>query len=66
MYLQESDLTNNSQSLRLSRVCLEDAVRHTSKRIVFGKPLIEQPVVRYKLSHMAYITNSLDNLIIVV
>lgn len=43
-----------SQSLRMSRICLEDTVRHTCKRLVYGKPLIEQPVVRYKLANMAY------------
>lgn len=38
----------------MSRICLEDTVRHTCKRLVYGKPLIEQPVVRYKLANMAY------------
>jgi alkylation response protein AidB-like acyl-CoA dehydrogenase len=42
----------------MSRICLEDAVRHTCKRNVYGKPLIEQPVVRYKLSHMARMIES--------
>ncbi|EST08002.1 Acyl-CoA dehydrogenase/oxidase, N-terminal [Kalmanozyma brasiliensis GHG001] len=40
-------------ALRLSRVCLEDAIAHTRRREVFGKKLIEQPVVRYKIGHMA-------------
>jgi alkylation response protein AidB-like acyl-CoA dehydrogenase len=44
-----------SQSLRMSRVCLEDTIRHTCKRVVYGKPLIEQPVVRFKLANVAYI-----------
>lgn len=39
--------------LRYSRVCLEDAVAHCRRRIVFGKPLIEQPVVRHKFAHSA-------------
>ena len=46
------------QSLRFSRICLEDVVRYTCKRVVYGKPLIEQPVVRYKLSHMARMVES--------
>ncbi|CAO1627632.1 unnamed protein product [Parajaminaea phylloscopi] len=40
-------------SLRYSRVCLEDAFAHAKRRIVFGKPLIEQPVVRHKLAQCA-------------
>jgi alkylation response protein AidB-like acyl-CoA dehydrogenase len=58
--LGQSDLDFNHerlgiaiQSLRGSRICLEDAVRHTCKRHVYGKALIEQPVVRYKLANMA-------------
>lgn len=40
-------------SLRYCRVCLEDAFAHAKRRMVFGKPLIEQPVVQNKLAHCA-------------
>ncbi|KAK0535599.1 hypothetical protein OC834_001464 [Tilletia horrida] len=40
-------------ALRFARVCIEDAIVHTKRRKAFGKPLIEQPVVRHKLAHMA-------------
>ncbi|KAH8599118.1 acyl-CoA dehydrogenase/oxidase [Bisporella sp. PMI_857] len=41
------------QALRGARICLEDAVAWVQKREAFGKTLIEQPVVRHKLGHMA-------------
>jgi len=37
-------------SLRLARVCLEDAYLHAQKREVFGKPLITNQVIRSKFS----------------
>ncbi|GAC74186.1 very-long-chain acyl-CoA dehydrogenase [Moesziomyces antarcticus T-34] len=40
-------------ALRYARVCMEDAIAHTRRREVFGKMLIEQPVVRHKIGHMA-------------
>ena len=40
------------QGLRGSRLCLEDTWQWAMKREVFGKPLIEQPVVRYKFGLM--------------
>ncbi|KAE8271746.1 hypothetical protein A4X09_0g607 [Tilletia walkeri] len=40
-------------ALRFARVCMEDSITHTKRRKAFGKPLIEQPVVRYKLANMA-------------
>ncbi|PWZ03701.1 acyl-CoA dehydrogenase NM domain-like protein [Testicularia cyperi] len=40
-------------ALRYSRVCLEDVVSHARRREVFGQKLIEQPVVRHKIGHMA-------------
>lgn len=46
-------LTIAFTALRHARVCLEDAIAHTRRREVFGKKLIEQPVVRYKIGHMA-------------
>lgn len=41
------------QAARFSRVCLEEAMRYAFKRETFGKPLIEHPVIRLKLAHMA-------------
>jgi alkylation response protein AidB-like acyl-CoA dehydrogenase len=32
---------------------IEDATNHANRRVVFGKKLIEQPVVRHQLAHMA-------------
>lgn len=40
-------------ALRYARVCMEDAIAHTRRREVFGSKLIEQPVVRHKIGHMA-------------
>ncbi|KAH8668808.1 acyl-CoA dehydrogenase [Xylariales sp. PMI_506] len=41
------------QCLRFSRVCYEESVKYASKRETFGKKLIEHPVIRMKLAHMA-------------
>jgi len=41
------------QCLRFSRVCFEESVRYANKRRTFGKKLIEHPVIRLKLAHMA-------------
>ncbi|KAI1171685.1 acyl-CoA dehydrogenase/oxidase [Nemania sp. FL0916] len=41
------------QSLRFARVCYEESVKYASKRRTFGKKLIEHPVIRMKLAHMA-------------
>ncbi|KAF4456538.1 acyl-CoA dehydrogenase [Fusarium austroafricanum] len=41
------------QSLRFSRVCYEESVKYGSKRRTFGKKLIDHPVIRMKLAHMA-------------
>ena len=41
------------QCLRFSRVCFEESVKYASKRKTFGKKLIEHPVIRLKLAHMA-------------
>lgn len=40
-------------SLRLSRVCLEDAYNHAIQRETFGKKLMENQVIRAKFSTMA-------------
>ncbi|TLS23575.1 uncharacterized protein PpBr36_06564 [Pyricularia pennisetigena] len=41
------------QCVRFSRVCFEESVKYANKRRTFGKRLIEHPVIRYKLAHMA-------------
>ncbi|KAL2753204.1 hypothetical protein ACRALDRAFT_1065447 [Sodiomyces alcalophilus JCM 7366] len=41
------------QCLRFSRVCFSESVSYASKRRTFGKKLIEHPVIRLKLAHMA-------------
>jgi alkylation response protein AidB-like acyl-CoA dehydrogenase len=40
------------QALRSARLCLQDTWAWAMKREVFGKPLIEQPVVRHKFGLM--------------
>ena len=41
------------QCLRFSRVCYEDSMKYAHKRKTFGKRLIDHPVIRLKLAHMA-------------
>ncbi|KAK4140433.1 putative acyldehydrogenase [Dichotomopilus funicola] len=41
------------QCLRFARVCFEESVKFANKRKTFGKKLIEHPVIRLKLAHMA-------------
>merc|ERR1711977_585073 len=41
------------QCLRFSRVCFEESVKYASKRKTFGQKLINHPVIRLKLAHMA-------------
>ncbi|OJD36864.1 acyl-dehydrogenase [Diplodia corticola] len=41
------------QCVRFSRVCYEDCVKYAHKRRTFGKKLIDHPVIRLKLAHMA-------------
>ena len=41
------------QASRFARVCLEESMRYAFKRRTFGKLLIEHPVIRLKLAHMA-------------
>ncbi|GAA5958409.1 hypothetical protein JCM8115_002457 [Rhodotorula mucilaginosa] len=38
---------------RLARICIEDAITHAQRRVVFGKKLIESEVIRNKLAHMS-------------
>ncbi|CZR68031.1 uncharacterized protein PAC_17930 [Phialocephala subalpina] len=48
------------QSVRASGVCLEDSISYASSRETFGKKLIEHPVIRLKLAHMARKTETLQ------
>ncbi|OXV11363.1 hypothetical protein Egran_00869 [Elaphomyces granulatus] len=41
------------QCTRFSRVCYEESVKYAYKRRTFGKRLIDHPVIRMKLAHMA-------------
>ncbi|KAF2797768.1 acyl-CoA dehydrogenase NM domain-like protein [Melanomma pulvis-pyrius CBS 109.77] len=41
------------QCLRFSRVCYEESIKYAHKRKTFGKRLIDHPVIRLKLAHMA-------------
>jgi alkylation response protein AidB-like acyl-CoA dehydrogenase len=41
------------QCLRFARVCLEEAIKYAHKRKTFGQRLIDHPVIRNKIAHMA-------------
>ncbi|KAG8533094.1 uncharacterized protein KY384_001877 [Bacidia gigantensis] len=41
------------QCLRFSRVCYEESIKYAHKRKTFNKRLIDHPVIRMKLAHMA-------------
>lgn len=41
------------QATRFARVCYEESMKYAHKRETFGKKLIEHPVIRNKLAHMA-------------
>ncbi|MCJ1471784.1 hypothetical protein MMC13_000425 [Lambiella insularis] len=41
------------QCIRFSRVCYEESIKYAHKRRTFGKKLIDHPVIRLKLAHMA-------------
>ncbi len=41
------------QATRYARVCFEDAFKYAHKRKTFNKRLIDHPVIRLKLAHMA-------------
>jgi len=41
------------QCLRFSRVCYEESMKYAHKRRTFGTKLINHPVIRLKLAHMA-------------
>lgn len=41
------------QCLRFARVCFEESVRYANKRKTFNTKLINHPVIRLKLAHMA-------------
>jgi len=41
------------QASRFARVCLEEAIKHAHRRKTFGVRLIDHPVIRNKIAHMA-------------
>jgi alkylation response protein AidB-like acyl-CoA dehydrogenase/cytochrome b involved in lipid metabolism len=41
------------QVVRFARVCLEEAIKYAHKRKTFGQRLIDHPVLRNKIAHMA-------------
>lgn len=41
------------QCIRFARVCYEESMKYAHKRKTFGKRLIDHPVIRLKLAHMA-------------
>ncbi|CAK4030593.1 Acyl- dehydrogenase family member 9, mitochondrial [Lecanosticta acicola] len=41
------------QCIRFSRVCYEESIKYAHKRRTFGQKLINHPVIRLKLAHMA-------------
>jgi len=41
------------QAKRFARCCLKEAINYTSRRSAFKKKLIDMPVVRHKIAHMA-------------
>lgn len=47
--------------LSASRIVLEECFKWSHQRIVFGKPLIEQAVIRNKLAHMITQVESVQN-----
>lgn len=48
---------------RHSRMIVEESMKWAMQRKVFGKPLIDQPVIRYKLAEMAANVESLHSML---
>lgn len=42
-----------AQCIRFARVCLEESIRWSQKRVTFGVPMIEHGIIRAKLAEMA-------------
>jgi alkylation response protein AidB-like acyl-CoA dehydrogenase len=49
------------QSVRASRLCVEESFKWAVQRKVFGRPLIAQPVIRQKLAHMVAQVEGVQN-----
>jgi len=49
------------QASRFARVCYEESFLYAHKRRAFGQRLIDQPVVRNKLAHMARVVEATHN-----
>lgn len=48
------------QSLRLSRICFHDAYTYAQRRETFGKPLLSNQVIRFKLGNMSMLVESIQ------
>ncbi|KIX97747.1 uncharacterized protein Z520_06525 [Fonsecaea multimorphosa CBS 102226] len=48
------------QSLRLSRLCFEDAYSYARRRETFGKPLLSNQIIRFKLGNMSMLIESIQ------
>lgn len=48
------------QAARMSRVCIQDAYMYANRRVVFGKTLIQQPVIRAKIADMGRAVETLQ------
>mmetsp|Transcript_14391 Transcript_14391/g.36414 ORF Transcript_14391/g.36414 Transcript_14391/m.36414 type:complete len:511 (+) Transcript_14391:181-1713(+) len=46
---------------RASRLVVEECIKWSKQRIAFGKPLVEQPVIRNKLAHMVSQVEAVQN-----
>ncbi|KAF8429027.1 acyl-CoA dehydrogenase [Tirmania nivea] len=51
------------QSTRFARVCYDESMKYAHKRKTFGKRLIDHPVIRMKLAHMARQIEATHNLL---
>lgn len=49
-----------AQALRLSRICFEEAYTYASRRETFGKPLISNQIIRFKLGNMSMLIESIQ------
>lgn len=47
----------------LDRICLEESIKYSMERKTFGKRLIDQPVIREKIGHMAQQIEATQSLI---
>jgi len=51
----------NCMGIGANRVIIDECFKWASLRMVFGKPLIDQPVIKYKLANMCAMAESCGN-----